>query len=344
MSYNYLDSKFKKNLLNHNSQYYREYKYSFGDLIELLDKNILKKPVYQCNINEDKVNEMLLSYKVNPEFFYFKNKLVFCYIPSKKNNIYIVDGQHRIELIKKLYELNYDNYIYICCYIITDEEKMRLLYEELNKDSYKNVSYVFLDDFSKNIHNKFVEYLEDNYSLYFDKKQKKDSYKRTISEFLSVIEMKNYLLKFNSFEELKEDFENANFSFNSAIKYNQLYTNSSKIFYKDEQDSVSNGITFTLRNNNFIEYLLDRSVIPEHKFKKEKKRITKKLKKEVWIKEYGNKKSGKCPYKNCVNTIFEDDYSCGHVISEFNGGPTTIENLRPMCYRCNNKLGKRNWI
>ena len=42
MSYNYLDSKFKKNLLNHNSQYYREYKYSFGDLIELLEKNILK--------------------------------------------------------------------------------------------------------------------------------------------------------------------------------------------------------------------------------------------------------------------------------------------------------------
>jgi 5-methylcytosine-specific restriction endonuclease McrA len=343
MEVKYLDEIFKENLLKINSHNYKEYKYTFSEFLKIIDNNYIKTPIFQSVINEDKVNEMIFSYKNNPEFFNFKNKIVLCYIPSSENNIYIMDGQHRIEMIKELHNLNYDDFIYICCYIIQDEEKVKLLYDELNKDSYKNMNYVFLDDFSKELHNKFVDYLRTNYLFYFEKKQKRDAYRKTITEFLNDVEDKNYLLKFNSFNDLKEDFENANFTYNYLIKYKVMFANNDKIFYKDEHDCVSNGIVFTLRNNNFTDYLLNRNITPHHKFKKEKKRITKKLKKEVWIKEFGNKKEGKCPYKSCKNIIYEKDYSCGHVISEYNGGETTIKNLRPMCYGCNNKLGKRNW-
>ena len=339
----YLEIVFKENLLKINSHNYKEYKYTFSEFVKLLEKGIFKTPLFQSVLNDDKINEMIFSYKNNPEFFNFKNKIVVSYIPTKENNIYIMDGQHRIEMIKELTKLNYDDYINICCYIINDEEKIKLLYDELNKDSYKNKNYVFLDDFSKDLHNKFVEYLKSNYSFYFEKRQKKEAYKKTITEFLNEIEETNYLLKFDSFIKMKEDFESANFTYNYLIKYKVLFSNNNKIFYKEEHDSVDNGIVFTLKNNNFIDYLLNRNTIPHHRFKKEKKRITKKLKKEVWIKEYGDKKEGKCPYKNCKNTIYEKDYSCGHIISEYNGGETTINNLRPMCYGCNNKLGKRNW-
>ena len=340
----YLEVIFKENLLKIDSHNYKEYRYTFSEFVKLLDKYRFKTPSFQSVLNDDKINEMIFSYKNNPEFFNFKNKIVLCYIPSKENNIYIMDGQHRIEMIRGLNELNYDDYINICCYIINDEEKIKLLYDELNKDSYKNMNYVFLDDFSKDLHNKFVDYLKINYSFYFEKRQKKEAYKKTITEFLNEIEETNYLLKFDSFTKMKEDFENANFTYNYLIKYKVLFSNNDKIFYKEEHNSVNNCIVFTLKNNNFIDYLLNRNTIPHHKFKKEKKRITKKLKKEVWIKEYGEKKEGKCPYKNCKNNIYEKDYSCGHVISEYNGGETTINNLRPMCYGCNNKLGKRNWV
>ena len=339
----YLEIVFKENLLKINSHNYKEYKYTFSEFVKLLEKGIFKTPLFQSVLNDDKINEMIFSYKNNPEFFYFKNKIVVSYIPTKENNIYIMDGQHRIEMIKELSKLNYDDYINICCYIINDEEKIKLLYDELNKDSYKNKNYVFLDDFSKELHNKFVEYLKSNYSFYFEKRQKKEAYKKTITEFLNEIEETNYLLKFDSFTKMKEDFESANFTYNYLIKYKVLFSNNNKIFYKDEHDSVDNGIVFTLKNNNFIDYLLNRNTTPHHRFKKEKKRITKKLKREVWIKEYSNKKEGKCPYKNCKNIIYEKDYSCGHIISEYNGGETTINNLRPMCYGCNNKLGNRNW-
>lgn len=342
----YLDNIFKSNLAIINSQTYKEYRYTFSDFIECLNKFDLKKPIYQSDVNNDKITEMIFSYKNNPDFFYFKNKIVLCYIPSNVNNIYIMDGQHRIELIKYLNNINYNDIIYICCYIIEEEEeeKMKLLYEELNKDSYKNHSYVFLDDFSKALHNKFVDYLEKDYNIYFQKTQKKETWRKTISEFLNEIESKDYLLKFNNFNELKIDFDNANFTFNWIIKYKDIFNNNPKFFYKDEQDSVQNGVVFSLKNNNFSEYLLNRNIKPHHKFRKEKKRITKKLKEETWINEFGNKKEGKCPYKNCKNIIREKDYSCGHIISEFNGGETIISNLKPMCYGCNNKLGKRNWI
>ena len=123
----------------------------------------------------------------------------------------------------------------------------------------------------------------------------------------------------------------------------EYYNDNPKLFYKDEQDCVKNGIIFSLTNNNFIDYLINKSVKPEHKFKKDKKRISSSLKRKVWEEEYGNANNGRCPYKKCVNTIYKNNYSCGHIISEYNGGETDISNLRPMCHGCNNKLGKRNW-
>lgn len=82
---------------------------------------------------------------------------------------------------------------------------------------------------------------------------------------------------------MKEDFENANFTYNYLIKYKVLFSNNDKIFYKEEHNIVNNGIVFTLKNNNFIDYLLNRNTIPHHKFKKEKKKIKKRgLDKRIW--------------------------------------------------------------
>ena len=119
----YLEIIFKENLLKIDSHNYKEYRYTFSEFVKLLDKYIFKTPSFQSVLNDDKINEMIFSYKNNPEFFNFKNKIVLCYIPSNENNIYIMDGQHRIEMIRGLNELNYDDYINICCYIINDEEK-----------------------------------------------------------------------------------------------------------------------------------------------------------------------------------------------------------------------------
>lgn len=344
---NYDDIIFDKKWLINHSPFYQEYNLTLKQFIEeVIDRNnfnppYLKYPNYQKEINIDKVNEMIVSYKKNPEFFNYKNKLVFSFVPSTQN-LYIMDGQHRIELIKNLVLNNYNNCIILCIYIIDNEEKNISLFDDLNKDSYKNSTYVNLDDFSKELHLKLKEYFN-KYALYFDKKEKKDSYKMTLSNFLEKIENSNYLLNFTNINDIINDIEKSNQYFNNCIGYLEYYNDNPKLFYKDEQDCVKNGIIFSLTNNNFIDYLINKNVKPEHKFKKDKKRISSSLKRKVWEKEYGNANNGRCPYKKCVNTIYKNNYSCGHIISEYNDGKTDISNLRPMCHGCNNKLGKRNW-
>ena len=43
----------------------------------------------------------------------------------------------------------------------------------------------------------------------------------------------------------------------------------------------------------------------------------------------------KCPIQWCKNKINCFNHHVGHVIPESKGGPTTIENLKPICAKCN---------
>ena len=107
---NYLDKLFNSKKCIEKTQKYREYKLTFGEFIYIFSKYDILYPKFQKDLNVDKINEMISSYKRNPNFFYFKNKIVLSYI-SHTNNIYIIDGQHRIELIKYLVDNNYNSFI-----------------------------------------------------------------------------------------------------------------------------------------------------------------------------------------------------------------------------------------
>ena len=87
------------------------------------------------------------------------------------------------------------------------------------------------------------------------------------------------------------------------------------------------------------------NVTPDHTFKNQKKIIGPKLRLQVWKKEFENEYEGVCPFYRCTNIIHNglNGFHSGHVISEFNGGETTIDNLRPICSRCNSRMGITNW-
>ena len=73
-----------------------------------------------------------------------------------------------------------------------------------------------------------------------------------------------------------------------------------------------------------------------------KKAIPKALKSSVWIK-YVGKEIGttKCLCCN-VHDISQLDFDCGHVIAESLGGATDIDNLRPICSKCNKSMKVMN--
>lgn len=69
-----------------------------------------------------------------------------------------------------------------------------------------------------------------------------------------------------------------------------------------------------------------------------KKKIPAALREQVWITRMGHRFDGKCRVTWCKNRITVFDYECGHNIPESKGGKTTLDNLVPICARCNRSM------
>ncbi len=75
-----------------------------------------------------------------------------------------------------------------------------------------------------------------------------------------------------------------------------------------------------------------------------KKTIPKALREQVWKKYIGSNFEGKCFISWCANRINVFDFEVGHNIPESKGGATTLQNLRPICSRCNKSMGNKYTI
>ena len=73
-----------------------------------------------------------------------------------------------------------------------------------------------------------------------------------------------------------------------------------------------------------------------------KKGVPKILKDLTWSKWIGDD-IAKTKCLCCgVNEIKMNSFHCGHVIAEAFGGPTTVDNLRPVCATCNLSMRTQN--
>jgi hypothetical protein len=72
--------------------------------------------------------------------------------------------------------------------------------------------------------------------------------------------------------------------------------------------------------------------------------IPKALREQVWIKTMGHQFEGKCPVTWCANQINVFNFQSGHCIPESKGGATTIDNLVPICDRCNLSMSNQYTI
>lgn len=82
--------------------------------------------------------------------------------------------------------------------------------------------------------------------------------------------------------------------------------------------------------------------LPAEPYRKAK--IPKALAEQVWITAMGHRFEGKCRVSWCRNRITVFDYECGHNVPESKGGKTTLDNLVPICARCNRSMGDRYTI
>ena len=70
-------------------------------------------------------------------------------------------------------------------------------------------------------------------------------------------------------------------------------------------------------------------------------KIPRALREQVWLVHVGPKFQNKCKVSWCTNTMNVFDYQCGHNIPESKGGKTDVQNLIPICSRCNLSMGNQ---
>ncbi len=73
----------------------------------------------------------------------------------------------------------------------------------------------------------------------------------------------------------------------------------------------------------------------DKKKKKRKETIPKAVREQVWLASFGKEYEHSCYISWCKNTISVFDFHVGHDQPESKGGTLSINNLKPICARCN---------
>ena len=80
---------------------------------------------------------------------------------------------------------------------------------------------------------------------------------------------------------------------------------------------------------------------------KRKANIPKAIREQCWIKTFGEKYKSKCFINWCGNEINVFDFHVGHDKPESHGGTLNVDNLKPICARCNlsmsNNFSIKEW-
>lgn len=325
------------------------YKITFNELSQI--QNNIHIPEIQSDCNVDKIQEMKECYLDNPHFMASKSLITIAMIKIvDKQEFCLIDGQHRFQMILELVkEKKINDSMLVGVIEINSQDEMKKLFNEINADS------------SKCIYKDLTIFDKENYELLklaIIKKMpdapQKSHYK---SNVYSVSQFVSMLIDFNLTDMLREKFKKnldikelfafllkkeADF-FNSCQYLEMLHDNNK--FKVDEKEQINKKRCMFLKKNNFVEWLINPDLEPTHDFN-ERPYITKKLRMETWDKYYKNLNNGKCLVLGCNTQIEKDkEYSwhCGHIISHFNGGPTELKNLKPICPSCNWKMNYKNW-
>jgi hypothetical protein len=315
------------------------------------DLNNFHTPEFQADLDETKIQEMVDSFRTCRNHFISQMLLTIANVQIAGEEInYIMDGQHRMEMIKILYEKYGENLeVFLAIHILNDEIMLRHLFDNLNKDSTKHATYVKLPIFKKQSIDHFRKAISSQYIGCYEKTKKQNSHIKTINELIEDLEQHNFFSNYFHLTtpELVAMLNNRHIEYINYIGYLENVYNNASQYYSDEQTMIKDhkNVMF-FKNNNFVEYVCNSEDMQHFYNKNVRKGISADLRKKVWKNQFGNKTSGTCPIIGCnhlLSSIDKRGFQCGHIISVKNGGKEELSNLRPICADCNSKMGSTNW-
>lgn len=316
------------------------YELTGAELLTMHDKFTI--PSYQVDINRSKVTSMHRDFFMNHDFFHLKNNIVFGVLPYNGEAIYIIDGQHRFDMLKQLqtnlspFLTNQDFKFNVYFFNIINDAYQLQLFRELNHDSYKNQQFISLGaTLGKRVYD-VSELLKQQYVFSHKRTFRENDKIFTLKEFMHKIHP--YLLTKNNAKEIVQDIHDKLKLFKEYVDWFTVKP--------EEEEYYKRGSWLSLTRLNFVEFLLDENVVPNVIPLPSKRMITPALRKKVWEKEFGTQLEGKCPIAFCASVLYREKdsaFHCGHIIPKCRGGEDSVDNLRPICANCNARMGCRHW-
>jgi len=298
----------------------------------------LKTPLCQSELCEERVEGIAAAFKRRPQFFEHKTTCVVAVLVSLQE-VFLMDGQHRMQFILECADLPPLTMIRIVAYNIRSEDEMRDLFQDLNHDSFKNKAYVSMGIDQQRVRDEVKASLHDKYHQWFPRTKKKNTRLQTLAAFCDALPVALFT-KFTNCNDVVQYLVSQNHLFLKKLGSVELYT--------EERDVVQKGqIIFPLIYCNFVDFLENDEVDVYYEGPRHRKAISQKTRRLVWTNEFGpTATTAPCPMCKKSELFLEKPhgFECGHIISHKNKGDESPANLRPICAHCNQLMGTQNWV
>lgn len=305
----------------------------------------ITKPSIQRLVILDKVADIIeyqLDFRKKNGFFNFNGSLNLHILDDK---MFLIDGQHRFKALEQLYlDHSHDIMFFVEITKVATLEELKENYSMINK----NTPLPDFSDFTPDSKN-MVEAAMEDLQIVFSKVWSKGSSRsrRPYMNFNSFQESLCFITENIAIKDPKKLIELVT-DYNEKLGGWSSFKNVNEPMYKKARELKCLLGLFPLVDEDY-RYEWTKKIVEEQTGKnitraknKDKTKIPKKLKNDSWDKYIGNNKGVSICLCCRITQIDSKNFTAGHIISEFNGGKTTIDNIVPICQGCNCSMGVTN--
>jgi len=231
------------------------------NLLECFELGDIHIPSIQRTIDETKIENMLKTYREDNESFNFLTNPIQLIYMSDYDKYLLIDGQHRFYMYRKLFEsLLIDNEYEITVNIIktNDKETIYGIYKRFNYDISDRLKTI--DEFDIEFEKIFKDLNYTQFNIFCCKimkyfATKTNPYIYTFEEFINILYDGGYVEKFDTVKDSYDYLKDTNKKF-----FEKIYTEKNKksmILNKEEVNTINQKVIFNLKQNNYIELLID---------------------------------------------------------------------------------------
>lgn len=315
-------------------------------LINFINVKEVSIPIFQRELQEDKILSIIEEFingNKNGENYFIKHGFTIS-LCKLKGKMYMIDGQHRYEALKRVFQTDYNPDIILRIQECETLQQVKKDFSLLNSNSkipivYKEMKDQYLQDSILNL----KAMIKKNYKNSFNKNKIPNKTNRIhFDTFLEMLEP----MKIKQFYEKNDiDIGDNLFLYNKLLKinekvYNYINDNSFYVNKIDQKNIDKYKFCLSLQNVKWTSKLFENGNIIYKPINYKKKNIPSSVRRDIFNRDFNGKYKGNCYV--CEKVIDRDNSHIGHIIPEHKGGKCVLSNLKAICISCNLSMNVRN--